>query len=200
MARQAERRASTRAAVLDAAVQLIRDRGYDNVSVAEIATVAGVSKGAVFYHFDSKEAVLDCLVDELQGRIAQRLADGIDRSSRPTPNSVAGGLARYLVEANDQEARQVVLIDGPQVLGWQRWREIDTAHFAGMTRAAIAALVAPTVPAASIDAATGLVLGAVMEAALNLAQSPSKLARKRKVDQFSNSIEAMLAGLSSHLR
>jgi AcrR family transcriptional regulator len=185
--------------VLDATLELVSRRGYDEVSVAEIATAAGVSKGSVFYNFDSKQFLLDVLVDELQSEIAQRLAERVDRSARPTPASVARGLAAYLVEVNRPRVRQVILVDGPQVLGWQRWREIDDTHFAAMTRGALTALASPTVAENMIDAATRLVLGAVMEAALDIARTTSVEAADVKIDHFTTTIEAMLHGVSTTL-
>lgn len=48
-------RPDARARLLDAAVSVIRTRGYDATSVEELCAAAGVSKGAFFHHFRSKE-------------------------------------------------------------------------------------------------------------------------------------------------
>ena len=52
---QAQRRAASRAALLDAAAKVVAARGYEAARVDEIAEAAGVSKGALYFHFDSKE-------------------------------------------------------------------------------------------------------------------------------------------------
>ena len=57
MSRQAERKAAHRAAILDAAEQLLAAAG-SVVSVEEIAERAGVAKGTVYNHFANKDAVL----------------------------------------------------------------------------------------------------------------------------------------------
>ena len=44
--------------VLDAAVELFAERGYDGTSVAEVVARAGVAKGGFYHHFPSKEALL----------------------------------------------------------------------------------------------------------------------------------------------
>jgi AcrR family transcriptional regulator len=53
----AQRSTITRSAILDAATRLFARDGYDTTGVAEICETAGVSKGAFYYHFESKEAV-----------------------------------------------------------------------------------------------------------------------------------------------
>lgn len=53
--------AETRARVLDAAYQLFSARGYANTGTADIAREANVSEGSIFYHFGSKQALLQQL-------------------------------------------------------------------------------------------------------------------------------------------
>lgn len=54
---QTQRRPSARTKLIDAAHLLVRRQGYAATSVDEICTTAGVTKGAFFYHFPSKEAL-----------------------------------------------------------------------------------------------------------------------------------------------
>ncbi|MGA5418549.1 ScbR family autoregulator-binding transcription factor [Streptomyces pseudogriseolus] len=56
MARQ-ERAVRTRHAVVQAAAQVFAERGYAAATIAEILDRAGVTKGALYFHFDSKEAL-----------------------------------------------------------------------------------------------------------------------------------------------
>jgi AcrR family transcriptional regulator len=48
--------------VLDAALDLFISKGFANTRVEDIATAAGLSKGAVYLYFPSKEAILEGLV------------------------------------------------------------------------------------------------------------------------------------------
>jgi TetR/AcrR family transcriptional repressor of nem operon len=50
-------RGTARARLLDAAVQVIRTKGLSATSVEELCAVAGVTKGAFFHHFDTKQAL-----------------------------------------------------------------------------------------------------------------------------------------------
>ena len=53
----------TRAHILQAAITLFAKNGYDASSVAEICQAAGVSKGAFYHHFASKQAVFQSLLE-----------------------------------------------------------------------------------------------------------------------------------------
>ena len=45
--------------IIETALNLINEKGFDNVSISEITKAAGVSKGAFYIHFDSKEDLID---------------------------------------------------------------------------------------------------------------------------------------------
>lgn len=62
----------TRAAVLIAAARCFRAKGYAAVSLREIAKSAGLTTGSLYYHFDSKEAIVGEVLD--QGHIHLRRA------------------------------------------------------------------------------------------------------------------------------
>ena len=59
-----EERAVKRNAILDAALQLVYTKGYEQMSIQDILTSLQISKGAFYHYFNSKQAVLDGLVDE----------------------------------------------------------------------------------------------------------------------------------------
>jgi AcrR family transcriptional regulator len=175
---QRERSERTVAAILEAGRALMTASGYVGVTVDDVVARAGVAKGAFYHHFSSKQALLDAVVDQVQAEIADQLR--ADR--RPEPLSgedLAAALESYLECAAHPDRRRLLLVEGPEVLGWARWREIDDAYFASMTRAALEAIM-PTPDPVRVTAATRLLLGAVMEAALavgNSAQPQASVAR-----------------------
>lgn len=69
-------RVTTREALLDAAQRLFAAVGYDATSVNRIIAEVGVSKGAFYHHFDSKEALLEALAGRFAAQTA-RAARGI---------------------------------------------------------------------------------------------------------------------------
>lgn len=68
MGRQA-RAEATRRRIIDAAVDLFIEPGYGEAGLAEILARADVTKGAFYYHFESKEAVAAAIIDETYGKI-----------------------------------------------------------------------------------------------------------------------------------
>src|SRR6478672_13681372 len=65
-------RGSAKTALIDAAHALVRRKGWSGTSVDELCTAAGVTKGAFFHHFPSKEALGVAAAGEWTAR-AQRL-------------------------------------------------------------------------------------------------------------------------------
>jgi AcrR family transcriptional regulator len=69
---RAEKRAANRARLLEAAVRVFADSGYHGASVEDIAEQSGLSNGALYYNFTSKEKLFLALMDErMQARICQ---------------------------------------------------------------------------------------------------------------------------------
>jgi AcrR family transcriptional regulator len=65
----------TRAAIIDAALRLFRERGYDATTMRAIATEAGVSVGNAYYYFDSKEQLIQGFYDRIQVEHAAATAE-----------------------------------------------------------------------------------------------------------------------------
>ena len=59
-------------AILQAAERLFGQKGYRGVSIDEIAEAAGVSKGLVFYHFTSKQALVEHIFKDVLATVLTR--------------------------------------------------------------------------------------------------------------------------------
>lgn len=66
--------------ILDAALAVFTDKGFDAARVDDIAAAAKLSKGAVYLYFDSKEALLKGLIEREVAPVAQRLRALADSS------------------------------------------------------------------------------------------------------------------------
>jgi hypothetical protein len=66
--------------------------------------------------------------------------------------------------------RQITLIDAPSVLGWQKWREIDEAHFLGSVRSAIAEIAGESAASQRVDILAHVFIGALGEVAMVIAR------------------------------
>ncbi|HEX3461573.1 MAG TPA: TetR/AcrR family transcriptional regulator [Acidimicrobiales bacterium] len=109
----------TRRALLDTARQLFADNGFQATRTEEIVQRAGLTRGALYHHFQDKEDLFRAVHEEIVGEVTQLLR----RRSGDGPTS-AWALFRansdiYLDAASTNRAyRQIVLIDGPAVMGW----------------------------------------------------------------------------------
>lgn len=84
--RSSPKAGETRNRILSAALNLFRERGFDETSMREIAAAAGVAIGAAYYYFDSKEALVMAFYhqanDAMQEPIETALARKTDLKSR----------------------------------------------------------------------------------------------------------------------
>jgi AcrR family transcriptional regulator len=60
---------SKREAILDHAAMLVRTVGYEEMSIQDLIDRLGISRGALYHYFDSKQAVMEALVDRM-GNVA----------------------------------------------------------------------------------------------------------------------------------
>lgn len=54
----------TKRRIFQTAVKLFAEKGFDNTGIEEITAVAGVAKGSLYYHFETKEELFDLLLEE----------------------------------------------------------------------------------------------------------------------------------------
>jgi AcrR family transcriptional regulator len=66
------RKTSNREKIFHAAVTMMADRGYEHVSLRDIASAAGIKAGSIYNHFHSKAAILDAVVEIFRGALKER--------------------------------------------------------------------------------------------------------------------------------
>jgi hypothetical protein len=87
---------------------------------------------------------------------------------------MAAGTQGYLAVCSKGPTDQIILRDGPAVLGWERWREIDAKHFGGeFPRALAAAMEAGIIAKQPIEPLAPLLLGSARSAPT----TPARFAR-----------------------
>ena len=180
MAKQAERREATRDAIVGAARSLFGERGFAATAIDEIATAAGVAKGAVYHYFHSKEAIFEAVLR----RVSEALIVDINTKVRGAPDALAmltRGTEAYFEACSRGPVGQIILRDGPAVLGWTRWREIDEEHFGlAFPRALAIAMDNGLVERQPVAPLARLLLGAVTEAAAACAASADPVADRAR--------------------
>jgi len=192
MIRQIDRSAATIADILAAARKLFATTGFEATSIDGIAAKAGVAKGAVYHHFDSKEEIFTRVLEDVQAEIAASPVPAATRAMSDPLDMIAAETLRYLLAATEPSRKRILLIDGPAVIGWRKWREIDDRFFGAGAKAAITHVLGAGAPPREIDAVTHLVMGAVMEACLVCATAADT---KKAARELSAGLRKMLEGL-----
>jgi AcrR family transcriptional regulator len=187
----AQTEATTRK-LIDIAREQFATQGYANTATEEIVRLAGVTRGALYHHFGSKEGLFRAVVESVQADIGARV-DAAAGASGDAWGELIDGCRAFLMAALDPHARQIVLIDAPAVLGWEAWRAMDEANSMALLRASLAELVAAGILAPlPLDALTRLLSGAMNEAALWIANAPDPDAA---LDAAMSALEALLSGI-----
>ncbi|HEX5379542.1 MAG TPA: TetR/AcrR family transcriptional regulator [Phenylobacterium sp.] len=192
MARQADRTAQTRAAILEAAKTLFGAQGFAATTMDEIAQASGVAKGAVYHHFAGKERVFEAVFEAVSMEVARQVA-AASAEATDVLASMATATRAYFTLCSEGPTGQVMLRDGPAVLGWARWREIDAQHFGGdIAKVLHLAMKQGLVPAQPVEPLARLFLGAVTEAAMACGEAEHPAAAGRA---YAEALETLLDGL-----
>ena len=164
---QEERRAATSGAVVTAARRLFARDGFESTSIDAVAGAAGVTKGAVYHYFDTKEALFRAVFEQMEEELVVRVATAAGSVEDPVEGMRAGARA-FLEACQDDDVRRIVLRDGPTVLGWETWRELDAEYFLALVTGAVQAVVQDERRTATLSR---LFVGALDEGALLIAKA-----------------------------
>jgi hypothetical protein len=101
----------------------------------------------------------------------------------------------FLRACTEREVQQIALLDGPSVLGWDRWREIGAEHGLGLIEATLqAAIDAGAIAAQPVRPLAHVLMGALDEAAMLVARAEDP---ERARAEVGRTIDSLLAALSA---
>ncbi|WP_018235322.1 TetR/AcrR family transcriptional regulator [Ensifer sp. BR816] len=137
-----ERSDTTRAAIIDAAHALFVAKGYADTATPEIVAAAGLTRGALYHHFEDKKTLFRAVIErearEVAATIEQSAPDGLS----PREALLAGAAAYFDAMAVPGRVR-LLLLDGPAVLGVTEMAAIDAAHGGRTLEEGLSAAMAP---------------------------------------------------------
>ncbi|PRY00617.1 TetR/AcrR family transcriptional regulator [Allonocardiopsis opalescens] len=168
---KAQQREETRRALIAEGRRRFAAAGYAAVGTVEVSAGAGVTKGALYHHFGSKLGLFRAVVEQVQHEVGERVAAAAEAESDPF-EQLAAGCRAFLAAARDPEVQQVMLLDGPAVLGWNEWRRMDEESSARHLSESLADLVEQgAIAPRPVEPLARLLSGAMNEGALWLARS-----------------------------
>jgi AcrR family transcriptional regulator len=190
---QAERSEATRNALIATARRLFAERGYAEVGTEEIVRAAGVTRGALYHHFEGKAGLFRAVFEQLESELSARFAE--EALSRPDPwEAMVAGLELFLDICREPEVRRIALIDAPAVLGWTAWREVESRYSLGLIQLGLKNLIdAGIAEPQPLDPLAHAILGMLTEAGLYVANADDADAARAEM-------EAVLRGMLDGLR
>jgi AcrR family transcriptional regulator len=192
--RTSEQADETRAQLIQAGRALFGDVGFAATKATDIAQRAGVTRGALLHHFVDKEGLFTAVLEALEEEVATHVFAGAAKGSTPL-EWLHLGFGTFLNECVRPDVTQIMLIDGPSVLGWDTWHEIDSRYgyrpLLDIIRAAVAAGQMDTDDPESL---AYLLLGALTEAGTVIGRSDEPEKTRRRM---AKSLDRLIDGLST---
>ena len=169
--KKAEQAEATRGALLRAARELFAAKGFADTSTEEIVVASGITRGALYYHYRDKEALFAAVFEELEQELVDRVFKAAVRSKDPVER-LQLGFAEFFDACLDPAVQRIVLVEGPSVLGWDLWHEIDCRYMFGLVEAGVReSIEAGLLREQSTEQLAHLLMGGACQAALVVARS-----------------------------
>lgn len=138
---QADRTAATRTALIAAGRRLFAEHGFAGVGTETIVSEAGVSRGALYHQFGDKTELFAAVLAHVEGEITEQLAAEMFADADAAGDFVSlmmRSAEGWLEACQRPDVQRIVLLDGPSVLGWVRWRAICQANVLGLIEGVLA--------------------------------------------------------------
>jgi AcrR family transcriptional regulator len=177
---QAQRSEATVAALLDAAREVIVRDGYAASSLDDVVERAGLTKGALYHHFTSKQALFRAVHErELQRMIA--IINDRASKHRGAWATLQAACEAFLDASLDPAIQRITLLDAPTALGWETMREVENQTTLKLLKAALArAMDEGSITRRTVDPLANLLFGALCEAAMSIAREPDQVGNTRR--------------------
>ncbi len=169
---QAARSAATRQALVAAARPLFAAHGFD-VGTEAIVRAAGVTRGALYHQYADKTELFAAVVEAVEAEATERLVAAVSGAAGGDPIAMMRtGVAVWLEVCVEPEVQRILLVEAPSVLGYARWREIESRYGMGLVRELLKqAMARGRIREQPVEPLAHVLLAVVSEAALYLARA-----------------------------
>ncbi|HSJ96643.1 MAG TPA: helix-turn-helix domain-containing protein [Myxococcota bacterium] len=185
----------TRARLLAAARRLFASRGFADASADEIAERAGLTRGALHYQFGDKRGLFEAVVRERCAELAARIARETMAQVPEGPAELERGCEILLDAYGEPELEALLLRDGPVVLGWALWRQVqDDAGLTALLRHALEHWVeARWIGPERVEPLARMLAGALSHAGVAIAEADDREAARAR---YRDEVRRLVRGLA----
>jgi AcrR family transcriptional regulator len=189
--RKTKQAEATKAKLERVARELFAERGFTELSAEELVARAGVTRGALYHHYNGKEGLFEAIVEGAMKEVHAKLAMEAAGEADPL-RGLLRGIHAFLNISTQPSIQRILLIDAPAVLGWHKWRKMDDRYGLGLLKRGLSnAMKAGLLRNQDVDVMAHLLQGALTEAAMVIARS-KKPAKARKAAE--RALASMISG------
>lgn len=178
-----------RAALIAAARDLFIEKGYAETTTPDIVEAAGVTRGALYHHFEDKKALFAAVIADEARKVSEEIETASAASAAARDALLVGARAYFDAMAVPGRTR-LLLLDGPAVLGSTAMRQVDEDYSEASLKAGLKELFAASGKGPDLlDAFTGLLAAAFDRAALAIETGGNR-------GDYEKAIAALIDGIS----
>ncbi len=159
---------ATRAALIAAARDLFSAKGYAGTGTPELVEAAGLTRGALYHHFEDKLALYRALVESEYAAIAAEI-EAADSGTDPL-QALSLGTAAFLQAMQKGNRTHMLLVEAPAVLGIEALEAIDRGSTRRTLREGLAVALGPRADELPLEALTDLLSAAFDRAAIAISR------------------------------
>ncbi|WP_295813430.1 TetR/AcrR family transcriptional regulator [uncultured Nitratireductor sp.] len=186
--------AETRAKLVAAARDAFGTDGYANASMDDFTAGAGLTRGALYHHFGSKEGLLEAVIMQIDAEMTERL-NSISARCPDLWQGFVEECVAYIEMALEPEIQRIMLLDGPSILGDPFNWPNQPSCISSLKNSLEKLVASGQADVADPEATARLVSGASLHASLWIANADDPEATsKRAVAAF----KRLLEGLRTH--
>lgn len=164
--------AATRAALIAAGRERFGSVGYYGTGTHDLVALASVTRGALYHHFGDKQDLFEAVFLQMDEELNRAAHAAVAPLSGDTWRQLLTAMETYLrLRAESREAQRILLLDGPAVLGWERWRELQASSIQGMVQTLWMLMDQSVIEKGSPETLALLIFAAMNEAALSIAHA-----------------------------
>ena len=189
---KADQAKRTRTALINTGRMLFASQGYAGTSTASIVQRAGVTRGALYYHFQDKAGLFQAVYEEMKVSQLQQIVERIQTAEGDLwQQFVETGCRAFLDVVSERETQRILFIDGPAVLPPRLWHD-NIPAIATIQNALEQLAAAGFIAKQSFETLARLFWGAFLEAAFRVSYADDVEATKKNMRR---GLEQLIAGL-----
>lgn len=167
--------------------------GYEKASLENIVKEADLTRGALYHHFSNKKGLFLAVFESIQEEVGDYV-EAAAASSNDSWSQLINGCQAFLEGAIKSDNQRILLIEGPAVLGWDTFRQMDEKYSMNSLKEQLHSMKEQNIiKPISLEAMTHCLSGAMNEAVLWIANQYDQ--KQNIIEEAMVVIKHLLEGL-----